>query len=465
MRVLIGGLGHESNSFSTLYAEMKDFKIVSEEQMLRDPVSAFIRKQGLEVIPAFRAYAPPSGLVRKETYLRLKEKLLRIVENAGKLDGVCLILHGAMEVEGIGSGELDLIKDIREIVGEQTVIAASLDLHGNIPVELTNLTDILVAYRTAPHVDVEETRLKAARLLVKCLKRGIETTQAIVKPPLLLPGEYFVTLTEPAASLMRELDVIDRVQDILISSLLVGCAWTDAPYSTPSVIVVAEKRGRERALEESKRLALEIWKRRKEFKPDVEYGEPDEILDNALKQRVKPIVISDSGDNVTAGAGGDIPLMLEKLLERDIKRALVAGIYDEEAVENCKEAGINSEVKLSIGGKVDRVNGYPLQVKGRVLALTEKEVLLRVKGVDVIVAAERRAYTELKDYERLNVRPQDYEIVVVKVGYLFSDIRNLAAKAYMALTPGFTTLKIENLPYKNVIRPIYPLDKDFTWHP
>ncbi|RLE79274.1 MAG: hypothetical protein DRJ51_08055, partial [Thermoprotei archaeon] len=346
-----------------------------------------------------------------------------------------------------------------------TVIAASLDLHGNIPVELTNLTDILVAYRTAPHVDVEETRLKAARLLVKCLKRGIETTQAIVKPPLLLPGEYFVTLTEPAASLMRELDVIDRVQDILISSLLVGCAWTDTPYSTPSVIVVAEKRGRERALEESKRLALEIWKRRKEFKPDVEYGEPDEILDNALKQRVKPIVISDSGDNVTAGAGGDIPLMLEKLLERDIKRALVAGIYDEEAVENCKEAGINSEVKLSIGGKVDRVNGYPLQVKGRVLALTEKEVLLRVKGVDVIVAAERRAYTELKDYERLNVRPQDYEIVVVKVGYLFSDIRNLAAKAYMALTPGFTTLKIENLPYKNVIRPIYPLDKDFTWHP
>ncbi|HDI74542.1 MAG TPA: M81 family peptidase, partial [Thermoprotei archaeon] len=184
-RVFVGGLKHESNSFSSLITSIKDFTVLSPSEVLEKEYSTYLRNTGFEVVSTIVAYAPPAGLVEKHAYLELKERILQDLEKAKKLDGVYLDLHGAMEVEDLGSGELDLVKSIREIVGYDIPISASFDLHGNIPAELVEELDILVAYRTAPHVDAEETRLKAVSLLAKQIKKKVNTSRAIVKPPML----------------------------------------------------------------------------------------------------------------------------------------------------------------------------------------------------------------------------------------------------------------------------------------
>ena len=464
-KVFVGGIRHESNSFSTLTVSLAEFKVIGSEELTKTKHVQFLKRSNIEVIPSFVAYAPPAGLVEKEAYLELKRRLIENLEKAGKVNGVFLDLHGAMEVEKVGSGELDLVKSIREIVGENCTIAASFDLHGNIPKELAEMLDIIVAFRTAPHIDAEETRYRTAVLLAKCLVEKIKTSIAIVKPPMLLPGEFFVTFYEPAASIMKMLSEIDSKPHILVSSLFVGCAWTDAPYATPSAVVVATKDKYNEALEEARRLAYEVWRRRKEFKPDVEAGEPEEVLEKALLCREKPVVISDSGDNVTAGGAGDVPVMLELLIKKNVEKSLVAGFYDKEAFKKCAEAGVGAEVKLSLGGKIDKINGYPIDIEAKVLKLSSETALIRTGSVDIALTSRRKAFIELGDYKALGIDPRDYRIIVVKLGYLFSDIREIAAKAYMAYTPGFTCLKIEKLPYKRVFRPIYPLDKDFEWSP
>lgn len=144
-----------------------------------------------------------------------------------------------MEVEGIGSGETDLVKSIREIVGEDTPIAVSLDLHGNISHELAEETDVLTGFRTAPHIDLEQTKVRALMHLMECIKKGLRPLNVIVKMPMILPGEFAVTDMEPAKSLYSRLYEIEHAKGIIDASLFLGCAWSDAPNTSLSVVVVA----------------------------------------------------------------------------------------------------------------------------------------------------------------------------------------------------------------------------------
>ena len=140
-----------------------------------------------------------------------------------------LSLHGAMEVEGIGDGESDLVGAIRERVGDAALISVSLDLHGNIAPALVEAADLLTALRTAPHRDGEATRERALSHLVRCLREGIRPQAAMVKLPLMLPGEYAVTEVEPARSLYEMLAAIEAEPGIMDASLMIGCAWTNSP--------------------------------------------------------------------------------------------------------------------------------------------------------------------------------------------------------------------------------------------
>jgi len=204
---------------------------------------------------------------------------------------------------------------------------------------------------------------------------------------------------------------------------VIGCAWTDSPYNTVSVIVVAEEDSRN-ARECADTLANDIWGHRKEFKADTETATIDEAVAEAMRSKEYPVFISDSGDNVTAGGAGDIPIILEKLLDAGATDAVVAGIADADAVKQCIQAGIGSVVKLNIGGKLDKVNGYPLEVIGTVEYLNQPSLaVLKVRGVKVILASDRRAFTSAHDFEQAKINPSEQKIVVVKLGYLFADLR------------------------------------------
>jgi microcystin degradation protein MlrC len=465
MRVALGGIAHESNTFSPLPTSIGDFKIVRDGELLKDEVARFLIGEGVEVIPTIYAWALPSGVVSKKAFLRLEDELIKALEDIDNLDGVCLFLHGAMEVEGIGDGETHLLKRVRETVDFRTVVSVALDLHGNLNPQITNYADVLTAYRTAPHVDIFETRLKAAKLLIRSIKTGIKPTSIIVKPPVLLPGEYVVTSIEPAANIYHNLEEIDQKPDVIDSSMLVGMAWADTPHASASAVVVSKGKAESEAHKIACELAETYWNKRRDFRVEVESGEIDEMIKAAKASTRNPVFISDSGDNVTAGAPGDVPFFIECLLEFKVEDTVVAGIYDPDAVNLCRGIGLGGYVKAFIGGKIDRVNGYPVEVKGKVVNLTDGGAVLRVDGVDILLTSRRRGWTSIEDFTEFGVNPAEKKIVVVKLGYLTPDFRRMARLALMALSPGCTNLVMEKLKYERVRRPLYPLDKDFSWNP
>lgn len=463
IRCAICGIRHETNTFSSLRTELDDFRVQrGEEIQLGEFWNSF---ENVEWIPTLLAGASPHGLVSKEAYLQLKDELINRLHDGLPYDGIYMNLHGAMEVQEIGDGESDLMKGVREVVGSDVPIVASLDLHGNISPAFAASTNVLTALRTAPHVDGSQTERRALEHLMRCVKDGIRPANVLVKIPILLPGEYAVTEIEPARSLYAKLPEIESEEGILDASILIGCAWTDSPYTSVSVIVVAEEEG-QKAREYATSLAHDIWTRREEFGPDVETAPVEEAIREAMSAKAHPFFISDSGDNVTAGGAGDIPIILEKLLNAGATDALVAGLSAPDAVKLCVQAGVGAEVTLNIGGKLDQVNGYPLEVTGTVEYLNSPSLsVLKVEGVKVILTADRRAFTTRQSFEQAKINPLEQKIIVVKLGYLFAGLREIAKGAVMALSPGFTTLLLEQLPYKRIMRPIFPLDGDFEWIP
>jgi microcystin degradation protein MlrC len=473
IRIAVGGFIHETNTFSPVQTRYEDFQFLKGSDLIRERLGEQV-PANIEVVPTLFAESLPSGLVAKESYLHLKEVLVKGIEDAMPLAGIYLDLHGAMEVEEIGDAEGDFAASVRRIVGPETVISVSLDLHGNISPKLVNSVNILTAYRTAPHRDMLETRLRAFRLLVESLQSGKRPVSVLVKLPLLLPGESAVTEVEPAKTLFNHISRIEGRNGILDASLLIGCAWTDSADTGASVIVVAEDNG-ENVMEITRSYAMKVWNSREDFKLWGEVASIDEAIQRALSSKKKPVFISDSGDNVTAGAAGDIPLLLERLIAHDARDALVAGLTDPEAVEACAIAGQGSGIDLEIGGKIDTIHGQPFKVHGKVEHITREKtssgheravmVLLNIDGIRVILLTDRRFLVDRRSISVGGIDPMTQQIVVVKQGYLFPDLYDHAPHAIMALSPGSTDLQLERLDFVKIHRPIFPLEKDTSWNP
>jgi microcystin degradation protein MlrC len=473
MRIAVGGIAHESNTFTPVWTDYRDFRVARGTRMFEGRLRHLLGIDGIELVPSFGAQTVPGGILRGSAYRDLKDELLNELKAVLPVDGVYLSLHGALEVEGIGDGESDLVSSVRGLVGRDVLVSVSLDLHANVSPELVDQADIVTAFRTAPHRDLAETRERAVRLLARSLREGLRPVSALAKPPVLLAGESAVTDVEPARSLYARLPEIDRIPGVLDSSLLIGCAWTDSPFTSTSVIVIAE-RDQALAQRHADELARRVWARRREFALDVEAASVDESIRLATAASERPVFISDSGDNVTAGAAGDMPLLAERLVALGATDALVAGLADPAAVRQCAAAGVGAEVQLSIGGKLDRANGKPFAAKARVQHLSSQSAdrdgepdtaVVRVGGASIVLTSDRRPFVDCAGITRAGVDPMTQKIVVVKLGYLFPDLRQRAARAIMALSPGTSDLRLERLPFEHLRRPIFPLDGEFDWEP
>lgn len=473
MRILTAGLSHESDTFCPIQAEEKDFTVARGEEALKEKEWAqFLQKAGVELIPTLHAGASPFGVVSRGTYEKFKREILDGVRKAGPVDGMYLAMHGALHAEGYEDAQADLVRSLREIMGEDVVIAASFDLHGNISDEFAQGLNIITALRTAPHMDGVETQVRAVRLLLEALQKRQRPLPVLVKVPILIPGEKGITGVEPLKSIYGQLPGVSQKNGLLDASIFVGMAWSDVPRASMSVTIVAEgERNRKQALSEAKRLAALLWEKRSELKFDVPTDTIDWAVATALQAPEKTVFITDSGDNITAGAAGDNPFVLERLLARGVKDAVVAGIVDAAAVEACERAGAGGQIKLKLGGKLDTVFGKPLEVEGTVRSLFPagppkgKAAVLDLKGILVVLLNLRRSFTSPKDFQEVGIDPLGHKIVVMKLGYLFQALRDIAPRTIMALTPGFAYQVIEELPYRNVRRPIYPLDAGMTWSP
>jgi microcystin degradation protein MlrC len=468
MKIAVGGISHETNTFSPLTTGPDLFRVARGEEVVQGVFWDRWRQQGVELVPTLTAGASPHGMVQLDAYRTLKEELLSRLERSLPVDGVFLSLHGAMEVEAIDDGESDLTREVRARVGPNIPIVASLDLHGNIAPAFVEAADLLTALRTAPHRDGEETRRRAFDHLVRCVRDGVRPQAAMVKLPLVLPGEHAVTEVEPARSLYQMLADVEAVPGIMDASLMIGCAWTDSPHTAVSALVMAES-DRLLAHQVAGWLAQTVWEERRAFQPDTEALPPEVAVCRALACPERPVFISDSGDNVTAGGAGDLPLFVELLLAAGASDAVVTGLADAQGVALCASVGVGAWLTLSLGGKLDRQHGQPLEVSGTVRHLDPSDdptlAVLQVEGVTVVLTSDRRAFPTAASFQRAGLDPARAKVIVVKLGYLFPELRQIAARSIMALSPGYTDLRLERLPYRRLARPIYPLDRNVAWQP
>ena len=477
MRIIVGMLHTESDTFSPVKTRMEDFEVVRGKNVLdRVAVTSLFKEANADIVPTLWANALPGGTTDKETYLELRSGILDSISREGKIDGIWLYLHGAMEVEDIGSAEADLVSEIRKIIGDKIPIAVALDLHANIPDALVKHVNVICGYRTAPHVDQVETQLRAGRLLLRCIREKLLPQPVMVRPPLIVTGDIVTTTVDPGKSLIRELSAIEARKGILCASLFVGQPWVDAPNAGASVVVCAE-RDPSIALEEAKRLAKLFWNARERFHFEEEPAEPEQAAIIALSARERPLFITDSGDDTTAGAPGDNAYFLKLMLEKGVKEALVAGITDPEVVASCQKLSVGDEIEVRLGGRLDK-GSDSVQIRAKLKAKSRihasgplsygdvgSAVVLATEGIDVIVTEKRVGVVSPEIIESSGVKLGDYKTIVVKLGYLFDALRKVSTRTVLALTPGASCDVIERIKFQNVRRPIYPVDKGFEWEP
>ncbi|MCK5694169.1 MAG: M81 family metallopeptidase, partial [Bacteroidales bacterium] len=435
LRILTAGIRHESNSFMPYLTLADDFILLRGEELTRNRAWAgFLEEEGVEVLPTLTAISGPSGIVSKEAYEAFRDEILREFQDAGSVDGVFLDMHGALHVEAYPDAQADFIQGIRKIVGKDVLVASSFDLHGNISQEFMDGLNIISAYRTAPHVDGEETRLRTVKLLIEALNHNYSPQVAHINIPILIPGEKGITSVEPVKSFYDRLPEIAGMEGLMDASIFVGMPWTDVERAGMSVQVVAQDaQYLQKAHEQAETLANVIWEQRYKLHFDVETATIDDAIEMAQESQDSTVFITDSGDNVTAGAAGDGTLVLERLLALHVSNAVLAGIVDPEAVELCVKAGVGSELDLTVGGKIDYVFSKPLSISGTVVSLpmgepeSEKpDAVVQVDGVTLVLLSGHRAFTDPVHFQAVDIDPLAFKIVVVKEGYLFQGLRDIA---------------------------------------
>ena len=478
MKVLVGGLHHESDTFNPIITKDKDVKVLRGEELLNhrseESVTGIIEtliSNNIEVIPTLLARAVPNGEWDRDLYTSLKNEILDAAKRE-RVDGICLALHGSMRIKGIGEAEGDLLESLRKLYPDIPIVT-SLDMHATISKKMMDNADGFVGYKTAPHIDERETGECAAKLLLHCLGGG-KITMSAVHIPFLVAGEKSETSVSPMKEIMERVREEEKKEGVLSLSLLMGFPWADTEEGGVTAISVTDG-DKEKADRIAFSMAEFFWNKREEF---VFYNEtkmpeeaPERILE-LIREGKCPVVVSDSGDNPTAGSSQDNTEFLKVLLSSSAIRALnpplvYQAFYDPELLEKCFLTGEGGIVEGELGAYFDKEKSSPISVKARVKRLlrdwggTYKTdlALIDVEGVDVILTNEHVGCYEVSMMGDLGIDIRERKAVVVKLGYLEPEIRSLSSSSFMVLTKGSSDEILERLPYKKIKRPIWPLEK------
>ncbi len=474
-RVAIAGIAIESSTFSPAQTTMAGFRVTRGEEIYASypflSGGAPARDRAVW-LPTLRGRAIPGGIVTREAYEDMTEEILDRLEAALPLDGLFFDIHGAMSVVGLDDPEGDLLTRIRGVVGADVLVSTSMDLHGNVSERLARETDLITCYRMAPHEDSMESKQRAVDNLLDRLERGLgkPAFKAWIPVPILLPGEKTSTRIEPAQSLYARVEPITERDGVTDAGIWIGYAWADEPRNHAVVMAYGDDEAQvSRAAEE---LAAHFWRVRHEFEFVAPTTTLETALETALVSSAKPFIISDMGDNPTAGGAGDVTWTLTRILERPDFRSpdgpslIYASIPGPALVEQAVDVGVGGQVDAVAGGIVDNRYAPPVRLRGVVEAIehgdpaAETEVVVRVGSVRAIITKSRKPYHFEADFTRLGLDPRGSDILVVKIGYLVPELYDIRGDWLMALTPGGVDQDLHRLPYGRINRPMFPLDPD-----
>ena len=480
-RIGIAGIWIESSSFSPSRTTINDFKIKKNNEIFSS--YTFFDKIYLDKaswFPTMRARSLPGGVVTKESYELMVNEIIERTKKTLPLDGLFFDIHGAMNVEGMDDPEGDFIERIREVIGSRTLISTSMDSHGNVSKKLATNSDLITCYRMAPHEDAMESKQRALDNLIERLVsgKGKPKYKAWIPVPILLPGEKTSTRVNPGKKLYSKVDPMTKKNGVIDAAIWVGYAWGDAPRNHAVVMTYGDDK--REVIESAEELANDFWNFRHEFEFVAPTTTLDIAFDNAfdyLERRLdsRPFIISDMGDNPTAGGAGDVTWTLDKILKmdqwkkNDSPELIYASIPGPDLISKAFEAGVGGNVRGFVGAMIDDRYSPPIEISGIVHSLkrgdlnAELETVIKVNNIYIIVTNKRKPYHYISDFTELNLEPDSTGILVVKIGYLVPELYDIRGDWIMALTPGGVDQDLDRLGYKNIRRPMYPLDKDMKY--
>ncbi|MCG7308134.1 M81 family metallopeptidase [Brachybacterium sp. ACRRE] len=497
-RIAVCGIHIESSTFTPYVSTAADFDVRRGDAVLeRHPFLAAGSplREAAAWHGVLHAGALPGGPLDRADFeawcAEILEGLAALVAGSDgepPLDALWFDIHGAMSVRGMDDAEGALITAIREVIGEDVLVGTSMDLHGNVSPALFAGCDQLTCYRTAPHVDVAETRERAVRSLLDALAaapHGLPAPKphrALVHVPILLPGEMTSTRVEPAASLYARIPELAAREGVTDVSYWIGFAWADESRCQAAVVAFGDDR--EAVDATALELATAIWEARHDFVFVAPTGTFEECLDTAIASPARPFWISDSGDNPGAGGADDTTGCLAALASRPEIRtgevtALLVSIVDPATAGRAAELGVGRRGDVVVGGRIDARDPGPVPLRIEVEALDDSPAtgvaaVLRVlapaggespseprpTGLRLVVTSRRAQFSTEAMFARLGLTMTGADVVVVKMGYLEPDQHAAAADWMMALTPGGVDQDLVRLGHRRITRPMLPFDAE-----
>lgn len=488
--ILIAGFKHETNTFSTLPTDLDAYRaralhfgdaIRPAYEGTNTEIAGFLDacgRYGWEPVLSVVADATPSGKVTKEAFDTITGAMLATIDKFGPLDAVLLQLHGAMVAEEHPDGESATLSLLRQKLGPDIPIGVTHDLHANVTDRTAELADVLVSYRTYPHVDQHETATKCAALIRRMMQGEIRPRVTIARGPQLDGVDHGrTTAPGPMRDILKLADDLTERHGLLSASVNAGFPWADVEYVGPTVVVVADE-GNNGAKEAVNALKEELWRTRETLTIDL-IDAVSAVAQAKRETRVgAPFVITDFADNPGGGGYGDSTGLLRAMIDADVENAALSALYDPASVEACREAGEGAEISLDIGGKCEPSLGGAVTATGTVTGLFDGRFKLegpmstgvaidigpaavfQTGGVDIVLASRRAQNFDRQFFKAFGIDPLQKSILAVKSAQHFrADYAPIASGiAVVDEGGGITSHNFRKLHYENVRRPIWPLD-------
>lgn len=492
LRVAIGELAQETNSFTGIPTTLADFEgrggdrrsgadALAAHQGVNTVLGGFI--EGLEaaaheIVPTLAARACPGGPLSAEAYRTLRDELLERLADANA-DAILLSLHGAMIAEGEPDPEADILRRVRAFAPDLPLLVV-LDMHANLSADAAHAATAIVGYRTYPHVDMADSGRRAVALL-DAIGRGRSVHGSYRRLPLLLPSINM--RTDDGVGPMAELqcfahDVVMGEEDALEVSLFGGFPYADVPCSHASVVAYSARDARHADIL-AEEAADRLWAARRDF--DKATVPAEEAVREALTSTERPFVLADVADNPGSGGTGETTTLLRLLLEHDAD-AFVGILHDPESVATAFATPAGATARFALGGRIEPTFGAPVEVdaiverhsdgaftyEGPMLRgkrdLLGRSALLRAGPVLIGVTEGRASVNDPNMLRMLGVDPTAPRILALKVkGHFRAAFAPIVARIVDAEAPGASMTDFTHFTYEALERPLHPFDSLRDW--
>lgn len=487
MKIYYSSLIQETNTFCPVQTDLSLFQrgyyYHGEEipQKLRGTnteVGGFYQyfEEHPEVLsPGIACWAVASGKVKEEVYQTIEKDILESLKKRLPVDGVLLALHGALVSEQRDDCEGALLEKVRKLVGPKIPVVVTLDYHANITKKMVEYSDVLVGFRTYPHVDFAKTGIKAACILEELIQKKTSFSPVFHKLPLMVPVEDSETGKGISGDVIKKLEEFDKEEDLLSASLFCAQPWLDIDEAGVSLLfyVKGEKEKWESRVQGLEQYIMENKEAFFQKYPDIH-----EVLTN-METYEKPLIVVDSGDITTAGGIGDSTEILWALLEQKSIAKAALSIVSPRAVKEAFLIGEGNEGNITIGGDTDYGYNKSVTVYARVISLTDKPSKVNGEAFSGVEAnSGRRAYLLIEEHihavvteytsllydpqflRDLGIEPSEMDLIAQKSHKLFrSAYKDIAKEIVILNSPGFTDQNIKRLPFKK-LQGVYPLSRD-----